>query len=129
MFQLSRRDFLKYSSCGLVAIGVGTLDLPSIFNSRAFAVSQSVDLTMDGALVEMVDQTQVFHWLYSSPLTGPAFPGPVIYAVTGDEITINLTNSLGEPHAFQIVSTGVKVEPIPPGGRTSISFTAPAAGT
>lgn len=129
MLPLSRRDFLKYSSCGLVAIGVGALDLPSIFRSRAFAYGQSVDLNMDGALVEMIDQTQVFHWLYSSPLTGPAFPGPVIYAVTGDEITINLINSLSEPHAFQIVSTDVRVGPIPPGGQTSISFIAPAAGT
>ena len=129
MLQLSRREFLKYSSCGLVAIGVGTMDLPSIFNSRVFAAGQSVDLTMEGALVEMIDQTQVFHWLYSSPLTGPAFPGPVIYAVTGDEITINLTNSLGEAHAFQIVSTDVKVGSIPPGGKASISFMAPAAGT
>jgi len=129
MLQLSRRDFLKYSSCGLVAICVGTLDLPSFFHSRAFAASQSVDLTMEGALVEMIDQTQVFHWLYSSPLTGPAFPGPVICAVTGDEVTINLTNNLGEPHAFQIVSTDVKAGPIAPGGQTSISFMAPAAGT
>jgi FtsP/CotA-like multicopper oxidase with cupredoxin domain len=129
MLQLGRRDFLKYSSCGLVAIAVGTLDLPFLFRSRAFAAGQSIDLTMEGALVEMIDQTQVFHWLFSSPATGPAFPGPVIFAVTGDEITINLTNGLGEPHAFQIVATDVQAEPIPPGGKASISFTAPAAGT
>jgi len=129
MLQIGRREFLKYSGCGLVAIAVGTLDLPFIFNSRAFAAGQSVDLTMEGALVEMIDQTQVFHWLYSSPATGPAFPGPVICAMTGDEITINLTNNLGEAHAFQIVYTDVKSGPIPPGGMSSITFTAPAAGT
>jgi len=129
MLQLNRRDFLKYSSCGLVAIAVGTVDIPFLFRSRAFAVGQSVDLTMEGALVEMIDQTQVFHWLYSSPASGPAFPGPVIYAKSGDEITINLTNNLGEAHAFEIVATDVKSGPIPPGGMNSITFTAPAAGT
>jgi FtsP/CotA-like multicopper oxidase with cupredoxin domain len=129
MFTLGRREFLKYSGCGLVAIAVGALDLPLLFRSRAFAAGQSVDLTMEGALVEMIDQTQVFHWLYSSPATGPAFPGPVIYAVTGDEITINLTNNLSEAHAFQVVSTDIKSGPIAPGGMSSITFTAPAAGT
>jgi hypothetical protein len=129
MLEMTRRDFIKYSSCGLVAIAVGTADFPMLFNSRAFAAGQSVDLTMEGALVEMIDQTQVFHWLYSSPVTGPSFPGPVMYAVTGDEITINLTNNLTEPHAFQIVSTEIKSGPIPPGGNSTITFTAPPAGT
>lgn len=129
MLQIGRREFLKYSSCGLVAIAVGTLDIPLLLNSRAFAVGQSVDLTMEGALVEMIDQTQVFHWLFSSPATGPAFPGPVIFAMSGDEITINLTNNLSELHAFGIVSTDVKSGPIAPGGMSTITFTAPAAGT
>jgi len=129
MSELSRREFLKYSSCGLVAIAVGTLDIPFLFKSRAFAADQIVDLTMEGALVEMIDQTQVFHWLYSSPVNGPSFPGPVIFARTGEEIIINLTNNLGEPHAFQIVSTNVKTDPIPAGGKTSVTFIAPPAGT
>lgn len=129
MLEFSRREFIKYSSCGLVALAVGTLDLPFLFRTRAFAADQIVDLTMEGALVEMIDQTQVFHWLFSSAATGPSFPGPVIFAKSGDEITINLTNNLFEDHAFQIVATDVLTGPIPPGGKFSLTFTAPAAGT
>jgi len=129
MLQLSRREFIKYSSCGLVAIAVGALDIPLLFRSRAFAAGQIVDLTMEGALVEMIDQTQVFHWLFSSPAIGPSFPGPVIFATSGDEITINLTNHLEEAHAFQIVSTDIRTGPIPAGGNETVTFTAPAAGT
>jgi FtsP/CotA-like multicopper oxidase with cupredoxin domain len=129
MLEINRRQFIKYGSCGLVAIAVGTLELPFLFHSRAFAAGQIVDLTMEGALVEMIDQTQVFHWLFSSPASGPSFPGPVIYARSGDEITINLTNNLSEPHAFRIVSTDIESGPIPAGGISTITFTAPAAGT
>jgi FtsP/CotA-like multicopper oxidase with cupredoxin domain len=129
MQPINRRQFLKYSSCGLAAIAVGTLDLPYIFRSRAFAANQTVDLAMEAALVEMIDQTQVFHWLFSSPATGPTFPGPVIFAVTGDQITINVSNNLDGNHAFQIVGTNIATGVIPSGGNASLTFTAPAAGT
>jgi FtsP/CotA-like multicopper oxidase with cupredoxin domain len=126
---ISRRQFIKYSACGMAAIAVGSLDLPLVFRTRAFAADRTIDLSMEAALVEMIDQTQVFHWVFSSPATGPAFPGPVIIATTGDELTINVTNNLDEPHAFQIVGTDIGTGPIPPGEFRTVSFTAPPGGT
>lgn len=129
MRPISRRTFIKYSSCGLAAIAVGSLEFPPFFRFQAVAAGQSIDLGMEEALVEMIDKTQVFHWVYSSPLNGPSFPGPVIFATTGDQITINLSNNLGEPHAFQVAGTDIASAPIPPGGMTTIRFMAPAGGT
>lgn len=129
MRRINRRQFLKHSGCGLTAIAVGMVDLPFIFRSRAVAASQTVDLAMEAVLVEMIDQTQVFHWVFSSPAIGPAFPGPVVFATTGDSITINVTNNLDEPHAFQIVGTEIGTGPIPAFSNASVTFAAPAAGT
>jgi FtsP/CotA-like multicopper oxidase with cupredoxin domain len=88
---------------------------------------------MEAALVEMVDGTQLFHWVFSSPLStpaiGPSFPGPAIFATTGDDITINITNTLKEPHSFQILGTRVLTPPISPGQTRTVSFKAPAAGS
>jgi FtsP/CotA-like multicopper oxidase with cupredoxin domain len=84
---------------------------------------------MEAAMVEMVDGTEVFHWLFSTPLSGPSFPGPVIFATAGDDITLKITNNLFEPHAFQILGTRVLTPPIGPGLTRTVNFKAPAAGT
>lgn len=62
-------------------------------------------------MVEMVDGTQVFHWLFGLTSATPSFPGPVIFATSGDDITINITNNLNEPHAFQIIGTRILTHP------------------
>jgi len=126
---MKRRDFIKIGLSGLAAITVGRVKIPGLFRTEAFAAAQTVNLTMEAALVEMVDGTQVFHWLFGSSATGPSFPGPVIFATSGDDITINITNNLFEPHAFQILGTRVLTPPIAPGQTRTISFKAPAAGT
>lgn len=126
---MKRREFLKVGLGGLAAIAVGNLHLPRLFRIEAFAADRTIDLTMEAALVEMVDRTRVFHWLFSSAATGPSFPGPVVFATTGDFVTITITNHLNEPHAFQIVGTDVFTPAIGPGESRTISFTAPAAGT
>ena len=126
---MKRREFLKTGLGGLAAIAVVSLRLPHMFRTYAFAAGRSIDLTMEPALVEMIDKSQVFHWLFSSAATGPSFPGPVIFATTGDFITINITNHLNEPHAFQIVGTDILTPAIDPGATRTVSFSAPAAGT
>lgn len=126
---MKRREFIKMGMTGLAAITVGTVKIPGLFRTEAFAAAKTIDLSMEAAMVEMVDGTLVFHWLFSSPSSGPNFPGPVIFATTGDDITINITNNLFEPHAFQITGTRIMTPPIPPGRTRSIRFTAPAAGT
>lgn len=126
---MKRREFIKTGLSGLAAIAVGSVSLPHLFRFEAFAAQRSIDLTMDAALVEMIDGSQVFHWLFGSPASGPSFPGPVIFATAGDAITLNLTNRLKEPHAFQIVGSNILSPMIAPGQTRSLSFTAPAAGT
>ncbi len=126
---MKRREFIKYGACGLAAIAVGGLDLPPIFQRQAHAAAFTVTLTMEAALVEMIDLTQVFSWVFSSPQTGPSFPGPVIFATQGDVITLNVTNALPEVHAFRIVGTNIQIPFINPGQTKSVKFVAPAAGT
>ena len=130
---MDRREFLKQGLTGLAAITVGSVHIPHLFRSEALAAARTVDLTMEAALVEMVDGTQLFHWVFSSPLStpaiGPSFPGPAIFATTGDDITINITNTLKEPHSFQILGTRVLTPPISPGQTRTVSFKAPAAGS
>ena len=126
---MKRREFIKTGLTGLAAIAVGSVSLPHLFRVEAFAADRIIELTMDPALVEMVDGVQVFHWLFGYPSTGPSFPGPVIFATAGDDITLKLTNNLKEPHAFQIVGTDIKTLPIDPGQNRMLRFTAPAAGS
>lgn len=126
---MNRREFIKTGISGLAAITVGSLKIPGIFRSEAFAASQSIDLSMEAAMVEMIDRSQVFHWLFSSQAAGPSFPGPVIFATSGDDITINIKNNLKEPHAFQIVGTRILSGPITPGQSAKLRFKAPPAGT
>jgi len=126
---MDRREFIKTGFCGLAAIAVGGMGIPAIFRSEAFAAAQTLELAMEPAMVEMIDRTQVFHWLFSTPAAGPSFPGPVIFAVSGDDITLTIRNNLKEPHAFQIVGTRILSGPIAPGQAAKLRFKAPAAGT
>ena len=126
---MKRREFIKTGLSGLAAIAVGSIHLPHLFRIEAYATPPGIDLSMDAALVEMVDGSQVLHWLYGFAGSGPSFPGPVIFATAGDTVTLNLTNRLLEPHAFQILGTGIASPAIAPGQTRSLSFTAPAAGT
>lgn len=126
---MKRREFIKYGMTGLAAIAVGGLDIPSFFPRQAHAAAFTVDLSMEAALVEMIDLTQVFHWVFASPQIGPSFPGPVIFATTGDQITLNVTNNLPEVHAFKILGTNITIPAINPGQTVTLVFTAPNAGT
>lgn len=130
---MKRRDFIKTGLTGLAAITVGNVKIPGLFRTEAFAAGRTIDLTMEAAMVEMVDGTQVFHWVFSSPLStpaiGPSFPGPALFATAGEDITINIKNTLKEPHAFQIVGTRILTPPISPGQTRTVSFKAPAAGS
>lgn len=126
---MKRREFIKYGACGLAAIAAGGLDLPALAPRQAHAAALTVNLSLEAALVEMIDLTQVFHWVFASPQTGPSFPGPVIFATQGDIITLSVTNNLPEVHAFQIVGARVLIPAINPGQTITVRFVVPAAGT
>lgn len=132
---MKRRDFIKYGACGLTAVALGSIKLPPIFQTEAYAADLTVNLSMEEALVEMVDQTRVFFWLFQlQGAAQPSIPGPVIFAFTGDLVTINITNNLDEVHEFRIIAAGpnrrnLDTGPIQPGQTVTLRFTAPEGGT
>jgi FtsP/CotA-like multicopper oxidase with cupredoxin domain len=108
---ISRRDFLKVSGTGVAAIVIGS-QLPFLGVKDAFAATtQTLNITITDCLKDMVthnaiNQAQCYFWIYKMQADGvdiPAeCPGPTIYAIQGDSITVNITNQLDEPHSFFI---------------------------
>lgn len=128
----SRRQILKLGTCGLAGVALGSLGSPGQSAAQVGPLAaRTINLSFEEALVEMVDSTAVYHWLFK--LGGeprPSFPGPVIFATTGDTITVNLTNNLNEAHAFEVLGVpGSASGPIPPGNSRTVQFILPQAGT
>jgi hypothetical protein len=116
--------------CGLTALAVGSVGIPGLFASQAEAAARTINLSFEEVVVEMVDTTRVYHWVFKSGgAISHGFPSPVLVARTGADITINLTNNLDEAHAFQLAGTDIRTDSIPPGASTVLNFVAPAAGT
>jgi hypothetical protein len=139
MKRVSRRQFLTYSVCGLTAVGLSSM-LKFPYKSFAQATGKvAVNLSIEEAMVEMVDFTPVYHWLFKDmDREGalPSFPGPVIFAFEGDEVTITVTNknNLGIDHGFRIIAAGpgltdLDMVPVKFNEKGTLSFTAPGGGT
>ena len=143
---MSRLLFFRWLICpylfeGLGGIIVGSTTGVPLFlqKTEAYAATRSIELIFSEAIVEMIDFEEVYHWVFREPTIGHKFPGPVIFAESGDLITIKLVNELDEPHAFTIEAklnpfTGrltkvVNIPPIMPGSSRTIRFFAPAPGT
>jgi FtsP/CotA-like multicopper oxidase with cupredoxin domain len=134
---ISRRHFLQWGVTGLGSVALGT---------SAHAQLRPRDprlqppppppepdpnyplLTMREALVQMVDETEVYMWLFDDG-TAPRFPGPVLYVTEGDAVRLQVRNELPiGTHGFAIpgvVDSGV----IQQGQFVTLDFTAPPAGT
>lgn len=127
---LGRRRFLGYTLGGLTGVALGGLGIRASL-TRALATPSSISLSFEEALVQMVDQEPVYHWLFRRRGDAlPGFPGPVIVATEGDEIEVVLTNNLDEDHAFEVLrAPGTSSGPIAPGDTRTVTFVAPAAGT
>jgi len=110
---MKRRDFLKLSASGLA--GVATIAMgsriPFLGATNAFAATQTLNITITDAMKQMathnsINDARCYFWIYKMTADGvdipPDCPGPTIYAVNGDSITINITNQLDEPHSFFI---------------------------
>jgi hypothetical protein len=84
---------------------------------NAFAAgSQTLEITITDAIKEMVTHNSIndarcYFWVYKMALVDNSgnrtnipvdCPGPAIYAVKGDSITITVINTLDEPHSFFI---------------------------
>lgn len=128
---IERRRFVKYALAGAMtlAVGVQAPRVASLLGGTADAAASGVrSLIIGEALAEMADLTQVYVRTFSAPGV-PAYPGPVISVLQGDEVRLSITNALREPHAFAVAGTGVGTGPIAPGATAEIAFPAPAPGT
>lgn len=128
----TRRQFISLGLTGAAAaMALGTASagrLSTLLGGRAQAAAPVYELTITDAMVEMIDLDPVYHWVFQDEF-GAHFPGRVLHAYEGDQVTVRVTNALDEPHAFAIHDTGITTGPIAPGATREITFTAPAAGT
>ncbi|MFD0463304.1 multicopper oxidase domain-containing protein [Microvirga aerilata] len=129
---MKRRDFLKYGAAGLATAGAGL----SPFESLAQTLTGTTDIKLGITDVEtrLVDGNKVnmlgFR-LYggAGALATGRVPGPVLRVKEGSSVKITVTNDREEAHGFEITGVpGTKTE-IAPGSSSTISFTAPVAGT
>ena len=137
--KVTRRDFIRLGFGGLSAVVLGSnLKIPGVFKgNEVHAADFTLNLTITDAMVEMadsapLDRREVYMWVFADLRGGslePHFPGPAIFAREGDRITINITNSLEEAHAFAIAGTRISSSVMVPGGSTTLIFDAPRAGT
>lgn len=124
---LTRRRFLQTGVTGLGVIALGTLGTALPIPLRA-QTSPLLHLTMREALVEMIDESKAYMWLFDDG-EAPRFPGPVIYVTEGDWVQIEVTNAMPwNSHGFEIPGV-VHSGAIASGTSSTVSFTAPAAGT
>ena len=137
---MKRRDFIKYGMGGLGALVVGT-KMPWLMDNPAYASNLNttgvINLNVTDAMKQMVTwnpghDARCYFWIYQdagpNPLP-PDCPGPIIFATSGDKITVNVTNLLDTPHTWSIPRRGVTTGSIPPNETRSVTFNAGPAGT
>ena len=141
--RLSRRAALQYGTAGTFIAALGSSGVVTLTSSAAHAeenpdvtpwLSQGIELFINDGTKRMIDGTPVYMWGWGfrsegvDESTALHTPGPVIWTHEGETVELNITNTLNEAHSFVIdgvVDSGV----IAPGASTTVSFTAPAAGT
>lgn len=150
---MKRRDFIKYGMGGLTTLVVGS-KMPWLMDNPAYGAVQArtLNFTITDALKDMVthntgvlpngtpvgpgNPAQCYFWVYKSniPALDADCPGPIIFASSGDPITLTVTNNLNTEHAFAIPRMRVTTGPIPPiqnapNNVKTITFRAGPAGT
>ncbi len=148
---MKRRDFIKYGAGGLAALVMGP-KLSWLMDNPAYASNLNttgiINLVITDAMKQMVTWNPThpatcYFWIYqddplapgnANPLP-PDCPGPIIFATSGQIITVNLRNTLDTPHNFAIPRMGRGVRVTVPArsgsvdGTASIRFTVGPAGT
>jgi FtsP/CotA-like multicopper oxidase with cupredoxin domain len=123
---LSRRDFLIRGGSAVALLSAsGSL----LWASRAKAGNVVADLYVTEGIRELQGGRTLFVRGFAPAADTPPAPNPraVINAITGDTVTVRVTNTLKTDHAFKIdgvIDTG----PIGPGMTTTVTFDAPAPG-
>jgi hypothetical protein len=132
---MDRRSFLSNSLGGLSALLVGNAFSAFEFPYENANVKQvhSLSFRITEAQKEMIthntiNKAECFYWIFKEERFPADCPGPIIVAMEGDEIKIEIKNELNQDHAFYIqgvVSSGA----IRSKQRKSFSFIAPEPGT
>lgn len=144
---MQRRRFLRLGMTGLAAMVVGCGSNRKNAGGKAPSEDTGsggtddgggspgeslVQLSIEEALFEMVDGTLVYHWAFqdrSNPqIDRPRLPGPVISAVSGQPLRIEIRNNLPSPHGFAIHDLPGAEVTVPPGEVRELRLIAPAAG-
>ena len=152
MKKINRRDFLKYSSLGMAVIVVGCGGgggggegvTPPPDGGGPGPVTDTLNFTITDAMKEMVtyepnsplpSDATCYFWSFKEARFPADCPGPQIYAIEGDVITVNITNNLDGPHAFFIPGRRPQDPPlvdtgsIAPGETVSVTFEAKDPGS
>ncbi|WP_305047058.1 multicopper oxidase domain-containing protein [Geoalkalibacter sp.] len=149
---MKRREFIKFSACGLSVVAVGSVaQWPGFWpGGKAWASSshdEMLELEMVEAMAEMVDGVRVPMWAFKLASALPGFtdtrtlariPGPAIFAMEGDHVQLHISNDIrqGGRHGFAIPGVMLQVDgrqvervEIARGDDVHIEFHAPAPGT
>ena len=145
---MKRRDFVKYGASGLAAIVMGP-KLAWLTDNPAYASNLNttgvINLQITDAVKQMVTwnpghPATCYFWIFQDDpnfpnAVPPDCPGPIIFATSGQTITVNLRNTLDSPHNFAIPRMGRGITVTVPGrtggvdGTASITFQVGPAGT
>lgn len=117
---MDRRKFLKVGS-----FAAGLIVAPAM--TPAQTATGVFDLTIEPVDSEMIDGQFVFSLMF---FDRSAEGRPIMEVTEGDIVTISVSNLDSRPHSFAI--TGIpaaSIANIPPGGKGTVRFTAPAGGS
>lgn len=117
---MDRRKFIKLGSAAATLAMAPTM-------AQAHATGGVFDLTIEPVDSEMIDGQFVFSLLF---FDRSAEGRPILEVTEGDIITVNVSNLDSRPHGFSIpgIATAT-IAAIPPGGKGTVRFTAPRAGS
>lgn len=128
---MKRRIFIK---TGIAGVGVFTMSGLVLTSHRAFAAAIRIDLIAESATKSLVGGATTTVWQFRDATTatakGPGALASGFQVVSGDVITVNLTNNLTRPVGFVI--PGLSVEPgtqVAPGATQTFTVTAGDPGS
>ena len=139
--EVTRRKFVSHAAVGAAALAGGVVAgrfLPVALGMEAEAkvrYGTRRKLAITEARVQMVDRTYVYHWAFMDedalkPM--PSMPGPLIQAISGEAVSLTITNHLEEAHGFRIPGVGGVVGggvTIAPHETVKLNFDAPKGGS
>ncbi|HWH15310.1 MAG TPA: multicopper oxidase domain-containing protein [Miltoncostaeaceae bacterium] len=128
--RIDRRRFVTCALAGAMTMALGLQGgrVARMLGAQASAAAATHRLIIGEAMAEMVDLRPVYVRTFGTA-EGPTLPGPVLTAIAGDAVALEVTNTLDQPHGFAVAGTSIRSGPIPPGATRTVEFTAPAAGT